>query len=281
MKLVSEILLFIARIVPMGYWRIIRFAAARDSALWNYPIKINCCPGRELRADLRESVYTGMFRTGSIPHQLGFEKMLQRTIEKEDVVYDVGANIGYTSMLFSTLVGENGLVVSLEPVPRAFDLLERTCKDYSNIKCLNIAASREAGDLNLYVSDMLDRSSAISSEGGRLVSVKAEPLDSLSDKFGNPDFVKIDVEGFEESVIMGMKKILGSKRSPVVIFEALSNSCRVSCRELIEKNALIHYDFFRVGNKAELRSFDDDFGSSDYIAIPEWAMTRFKQKNYL
>lgn len=274
MKLVSKALLFVAKRIPIGYWRIINFVASRDSALWDYPIQLKCCAGRVLRADLRESVYTGLFRAGAIPHQLGFDRVCKRLLRSADVVFDVGANVGYTSMLFSSLVGENGLVVGLEPVPRSFDLLQRSCGGVQNIKCVNVAASSMPGELRIHVSDMLDKASAIGDGVANYVAVKADTLDSLASTYGLPQFVKIDVEGFEETVIEGMKQILGMQNAPIIIFEALNDSCRIGSRTAIERYAVSGYSFYRIGSGGELLNFDDSHGSSDYLAMPEWAAAR-------
>lgn len=279
MKLVSKALLYVARRIPVGYWRIIRFAASRDRALWDYPLPLKCCPGLSLRADLRESVYTGIFRTGAIPHQQGFDRVCERLLRKGDVVFDVGANVGYTTMFFSSLVGEDGLVVSLEPVPRSFALLQRACGGgrLPNVKCLNIAASNAEGELEMFVSEMLDRASVIEESGSVTVTVQADTLDSLATKFGFPRFVKIDVEGFEATVIEGMQAILHQENSPIIVFEALNDSCRLQSCALIERHAIGHYSFHRIGISGELLRFDEQQGSSDYLALPEWASARLSQ----
>lgn len=273
MKLVSKILLYVARQIPVGYWRIIRFTASIDQTLWDLPLPLKCCPGLSLRADLREPVYTGVFRTGAIPHQIGFDRVCKRLLRKDDIVFDVGANVGYTSMYFSTLVYD-GLVVSLEPVPRSFALLQRTCEGRPNIKCLNVAASRTYGKLNIFPSDMLDRATVICEPSSDTVSVRAVTLDSLVTNYGYPRFVKIDVEGFEEHVIEGMQSIFRHKNNPIIIFEALNDSCRLKSRTIIEHHANDDYSFYRIGTSGELLSFDDESGSSDYLALPEWGTAR-------
>ena len=80
-----------------------------------------------LRADLRETIYTGLLRTGVIPQQTGFDRVCEQLLRPGDVVFVVSANVDYISMFFSSLVGENRQVVSFEPVPRSFELLHRAC----------------------------------------------------------------------------------------------------------------------------------------------------------
>ena len=274
MKLSSSIFLHIAKRIPVGYWKLIRFVAANDPALWDYPIRLARCPGREMRADLRETVYTGLFREGAIPHQMGFDKVVTRLLRPGDVVYDVGANVGYTSLLFSALVGDGGQVISLEPVPRSFELLYRSCRECKNIICLNVAASNTSEDLLINASTMLDRSSAKWVRNTESIRVPADTLDSLVEMHGFPKLVKIDVEGFESAVFRGMKNILGRETPPMIIFEALDESSRLESESIIELYAAASYSFYRIGHDGILEVFDNPIGSSDYLALPNWALDR-------
>ena len=63
-------------------------------------------------------------------------KILHKFVEYDDVVLDIGANIGYYTVVFSKLVGPNGKVHAFEPIPENFDILN------NNIKKLKLKNSR-------------------------------------------------------------------------------------------------------------------------------------------
>ena len=63
--------------------------------------------------------------------------------KKNDIVIDVGANTGYYSLRLSSLVGENGKVIAIEPDPQTFNSLTKNCElnNISNVDTHNIAIS--------------------------------------------------------------------------------------------------------------------------------------------
>ena len=122
MKLLSRIALALARRLPRGYWRVTRFAARRDPALWDLPLPLRHLPNKMILADLREPVFTAFLRHGCFPHQEGEDLVSTRLLRPGDVVFDVGANIGYPTILFANLVGPTGGIIALEPSARAYRL---------------------------------------------------------------------------------------------------------------------------------------------------------------
>jgi len=136
-------------------------------------------------------------------------------IKKGDVVLDCGANEGYLTLLFATCVGETGHVYSFEPNPKNIEVMKKTL-ELNGIKNVTIvpAAVTETGGEKLFFSHEVvfcDRSSG-SGELGKF----EVPTICLNDyaKY-NPNFVKVDVEGYELPVIRGAKDLLKGN----VIFE--------------------------------------------------------------
>jgi predicted O-methyltransferase YrrM len=156
MKLQSKILLSIARWLPRGYWRIASLAAKNDQALWDIRLPIKAVANAEIRADLRESVYMPIFKHGCFTHQVGENRLCMALIKPGDIVYDVGANIGYTTLLFSHAVGATGTVIAFEPAPRIFRLLTRSLASMENVECLNLAVSSTEGEASFYEAKSLD-----------------------------------------------------------------------------------------------------------------------------
>jgi len=269
MRTISKIVLAIAKKLPYGYFKVIRYAADRDPALHNYEIPLSFSDEHFLIADLRESVYTGVLRSGHIPHQVGFDKICRQIIKPGDTVFDVGANVGYTALLFSHLVGKQGKVIALEPIPKAFNMLKKSTEKHKNIECLNLAVGERDGSVQMHVPSMLDRARVLESRATEesdkgAIEVECVALKRLYEQFGSPNFIKIDVEGFEDHIIRGLPKKLD--KLPYIVFESLDAKARdKNIAMLMEKGFC---KFHRISKDGRLVDVDCDYGSSDYIAVP-------------
>lgn len=156
----------------------------------------------------------------------GFEKkeieFCRKYIKSNSIVLDIGANIGLHSINFSKVVKE-GLVFSFEPSSEVFGLLLKNVKDINNIVPVNIGISDSKTITDFYIASDNAYSSLKDTkrkEIKKAVKVVCFPLDEFFKglKLDNIDFIKIDVEGFEQSVIEGMQWLL-EKHRPVVFCE--------------------------------------------------------------
>ena len=272
MKTFSRFVLFIAKRLPRGYFRVLRFAAERDPALQDIFLPLNDIP-ISLRGDLRESVFTPIFRSGALPHQLGFDRLCRRMLRTGDVIYDIGANVGYTSALFSHIVGLSGRVFAVEPSPRSFALLSRSMGSVSNVTLLNFGVSNIVGELAFYVPPSLDLASLIPIEGADQLKVAVAKLDDLCATHGQPHFIKVDVEGHEPSVFEGGSTTLSRDDRPIIVFEALEPESLQHCIAILSERSGGGYQYRRITNCGMLIPLNAS-GSSDYIAIPVWAEER-------
>jgi FkbM family methyltransferase len=142
-----------------------------------------------------------------------------------DVVADIGANIGWYSVLASKLVGESGRVFSFEPDSKNMQLLKK-----------NLAVSGGAGPVQTRACAVSDRSSLeklflsetnlgdhqLFDDGGSRKSLDV-PVVSLDDVFFNepnrPTLVKSDTQGSEARIIRGAAKLFESGWRPILILE--------------------------------------------------------------
>lgn len=142
-------------------------------------------------------------------------------------VLDIGANIGVTALLFSSLTPE-GTVNAVEPVPAAFNLLDEnvTTAAARNVTLHNFALGSESGSVhmqgardNLSGSFVADKHS-IDDEGHFDTEVALHRLDDVVSRFGAEriDLVKMDVEGYELEVLEGARAMLQAHQ-PVVMLE--------------------------------------------------------------
>lgn len=131
-----------------------------------------------------------------------------------DVVIDVGANLGYYSLLSARCVGIHGLVYAVEPVPIVVKALEKNIElnGIQNVRILRMAASDEAGDVAIYTNSLnLGLSSTVPPPGADEEAVV--PKDTISDRIPRDlwprvRLIKVDVEGEEVAALRGLKPIM-------------------------------------------------------------------------
>ncbi|MGK7894542.1 MAG: FkbM family methyltransferase [Xenococcus sp. (in: cyanobacteria)] len=151
-------------------------------------------------------------------------KLFQTLITEDDIVIDVGANIGCTSILFGELAKQ---VFSFEPSPTTFNLLQKNIKqsELENITLLNYAlGSRETVSEITYAKS--NRSGGFISNKTTIITghitekIKVKKLDDIIHDLNitKLNFIKIDVEGFEKEVIEGAKKTI-DKFKPIIVLE--------------------------------------------------------------
>ena len=132
-------------------------------------------------------------------------------------VYDIGANNGQMSLIFSALVGASGRVLSLEPSPGEYAQLLQNLRlnAISNVRCLEAAAADASSSVAFeYSADRPTQGKLASVEPTyrlpdpeRLV-VRCVTLDSLLAETAPPNVVKIDVEGAAAAVLRGSRQII-------------------------------------------------------------------------
>ena len=139
-------------------------------------------------------------------------KLLARTLAPGGVFVDVGANVGFHTLLASQLVGPAGTVVAVEPAPWTLALLRANVWRHGSQAVVQpVAASDVAGTVRLEL-EAEHRSGAHLGDAG--VAVDARPLDELVPDVA-VDVLKVDVEGAEPLVLRGATAMLA--RSPALI----------------------------------------------------------------
>ncbi len=141
-------------------------------------------------------------------------KLMLDYIKEGMTVLDIGANIGYYSLIFSKLVGAKGHVFSFEPTKSTYEKLLRNIQlnKCNNIIPLNFALSNKKEVRKFYHADDHDRNAfAPEIKNAKFENVECEVLDDFIEKNNlNVDFIKIDVEGAEKLVFEGGKKFLSN-----------------------------------------------------------------------
>jgi FkbM family methyltransferase len=158
--------------------------------------------------------------------------LVARVLDPGEVFWDVGANIGYFSLVAAAAVGERGEVAAFEPGAAALARLQENVslnpdkKDQKdqNIRIFNLAAADADGEAVLYRREGIADSSAslytgaAGAAGGETCATVA--LDCFLKKEGlrPPDLIKLDVEGAELAALQGAAAILADFR-PLLLVE--------------------------------------------------------------
>jgi len=140
-------------------------------------------------------------------------EILKKEIKPGDTVVDVGAHIGYYTLLFSKLVGPSGKVFSFEPAPQNFSILEKninfnSCK---NVILINKAVGNQPGLAKIHLTPSTgDFNFVDTKEDKQELELPIITLDGYFSSRGNTqiDFIKMDIEGYEPRALSGMKNIL-------------------------------------------------------------------------
>jgi FkbM family methyltransferase len=170
-------------------------------------------------------------------------------------VYDIGAYIGIFTTFFATKVGEEGNVIAFEPNPESFSKLRINTAKYPNVKAFNLGAGSRSEKLTLIASAHSRATGTVeqtmklerTTHPHKMWTVGIVPIDALKN-LPSPDFIKIDVEGFEYSVLEGMKNTILIHKP--VLFIELHGVTNEMKKENIEKiTEFLHnlnYELFSI-----------------------------------
>ncbi|PKP57304.1 MAG: hypothetical protein CVT88_09110 [Candidatus Altiarchaeales archaeon HGW-Altiarchaeales-1] len=149
-------------------------------------------------------------------------ELFESQINEGDVVIDIGANVGYYTLIATKLVGKNGKVYAFEPDPTNFSFLKRSVEinNYGNVICEQKAVSNENGKLKLFLHKFQTGAYTIVGGGNNYVEVETVKLDDyFENKNFKVDLIKMDIEGAEGLALEGIKKILDEDKDIKIFSE--------------------------------------------------------------
>ena len=148
------------------------------------------------------------------------------------VFIDVGAHVGKYTVLVSKIVGPKGTVIAVEPNPENFKAIKRNIKlnNLSNVVAYNVAAADKTGPLKLFTGDTSACYSVEDRYDKNIVTVQAQKLDEIVNELDHNrvDLVKIDVEGGEYEVLLGLEKTLQIFGPKVIVEVWMKNIDKVA-----------------------------------------------------
>jgi FkbM family methyltransferase len=178
--------------------------------------------GRDLRFDPGPS--NGAYASGD--NELPLQEALADCLEPGGVFYDIGANVGFFTVIGARLVGPDGLVYAFEPVPEnaAYVRLNTRLNHFQNVILTEKAVSSASGTgelaLAAYSGGAALTTAAKPPDATKVIDIELVSVDDLvfTHGFRPPAVVKIDVEGAELDVLKGMSRILEEIR-PILLYE--------------------------------------------------------------
>ncbi len=172
----------------------------------------------DLQNFIERSIYLHIFEP--------YESALARSYLRPGMTFvDAGANIGYYTLMASSIIGDAGHVYAFEPSPYAVGKLKETVRenDIGNVTITEAALGDAKGEAAIYLSKSRANHTPtmIENDGGRPHMIRVEMLDEFLEKhsISRVDLLKIDVEGFEPNIIRGAQRALTAGKVAVILCE--------------------------------------------------------------
>ena len=212
---------------------------------------------------------------------------------------DIGSNIGYYALLESKKIGQSGKVWAIEPSPENFSTLEENIRlqNVGNIRAFNFAIGDKNGEVEFVISKKSNWSKVKSKNDSiglddKIINVPLKTLDSFSieNNLKRVDLLRMDVEGYENKIILGSIQFL-KQFKPIVMIEIHKRIMGESeTRKILEKFKETDYEnkFFIprifdsqiIGSKKDIKqiSIDDLLRNLDNDVLPDTFQLTLKPK---
>ncbi len=214
--------------------------------------------GARFAVDTRDLIQRYVYLFGVWePHMTGW---LQRRLRPGDTFVDVGAHVGYFSMLAAGLVGDAGRVVAVEASPEFYGRLQghADLNGFGNVRAVNAAVSDSRETLTFILASSINTgANSIVPYDGPVESsfeTEARPLPELleSDEVARARVIKVDVEGAEGKVARGMAPLLDQLRPDAEITIEVTPERMAqlgdSVEELMETMTRAGFHAYRLAN---------------------------------
>lgn len=207
-------------------------------------------------------------------------------------ILDIGANIGYTSYVFSKLIQNPFKIIAFEPETRNIEILKQAGKKFrfqEHLISVSAAVGDYDGEINLWRNDAHNGDHRILTDELKnqlpdSIQIQRTPIVMIDTFLQNYSpkapvaFIKIDVQGYELAVCKGMQKTLENNPDSVVAFEycpSVIEALGFNPKDLLHYFKNRGYQFFVLNKNNRLESYDTEKGEQylrqirphDYIDI--------------
>ena len=176
-----------------------------------------------LRANLRNPEHERTYFYGELDERYEIRQIL-KLIREGDTCWDIGANIGFYTCLFASIVGKAGKVVAFEPasVTMNYLALNSEVNNFKNVLLIKKAIGNIRDRRNLYCisAPLAEGFASLLQTADTKYSeiVEIDTIDSIYQDLPVPDFIKIDVEGYQLEVLKGADAFL-TRHAPLIMAE--------------------------------------------------------------
>jgi FkbM family methyltransferase len=202
-------------------------------------------------------------------YEIALTKYFLKNIKPGDTVIDIGANLGYFTVLAGYLVGSNGKVIAYEAVKENCDLIQENISINginNRVEIRNRAVYSQNKTISFFETEMFKGNSSIKKHGENYFvffgnehikenMVPAECLDNYVEELPFIKIIKIDIEGGEYHALLGMQKLIENNKVDTIIFEFNQNMLgndSILLRKLLEKwRDEYSYYFFTLNDEGE------------------------------
>lgn len=203
-------------------------------------------------------------------HERDTTDFVSNYLKKDMICVDIGANIGYYSILYSKIVGPNGKVISVEPSPVNYEYLNKNLnlQNNKNFQIFNCACGDKEGNVRFHVDNRGNKCFVLNENEQckspeNVITVPVQTIEKIVNEtnLSKIDFLKMDVEGYEWIALQGGWKII-KKFKPTIQIEIHHKRLGTN----ITQNLLLK--FKEEGYEVIFHDIDGDEG------------TFFKRKNF-
>lgn len=148
-------------------------------------------------------------------------KLINRIQKPEYTVLDIGANYGFISLALQSNIEKDLKIIAFEPHPEICEVFKKSIDEnrIANIQIENVAVGNEAKEVVLNLYDQTSNILETGHQSLKTISVQQISMDDyISSNQLVPDFIKIDVDGFELKILQGLKETI-LKHKPNMVVE--------------------------------------------------------------
>lgn len=251
--------------------RLISKVFSKESIVHSY-VPTRAFWGDTIYADPSEAIGRSIHDTGL--YDLSLTETVCLLLKDGDTVLDIGANIGYVSLLMSRLIGKSGSVFAFEPNPAILPVLESNIHlaKCANITCFAKAVSDTDEMLFIHYPDGYVRNKGLAevsnNPDGATTSIEAVRLDDFLPEDFHCKLMKVDVEGHEANVFKGAFRLFDRGAIDFILFEE-NGTIPSFAMKILEEGG---YTIFRI-RKGWLKLVFQPYDQA-YIN-PGWETTNF------
>lgn len=211
-------------------------------------------------------------------------ELFKKHIMPGDIVVDIGAHIGYYTLIAAKLVGNTGKVYAFEPDTKNFQLLKKNVMQngYRNVVLVNEAVTDKNGTARLFLNSENTGDHRIFDTGGARKSlvIRTTTLDNFfAGKEKKVDFIKMDIQGSEANAFQGGTHIINDSKQIKIITEFQPAYINMSGRSAGEYLRLLRKSKFTIyeikGKEKTMRLIHEDKGLLDSYPASDASETNF------